>query len=232
MDTVKIALVDDHPLLRAGLAELINGFAGYRVVLEVGNGRELTQRLDPTDLPDVALLDIQMPFMDGFATAEWLTATHPSVKILALTVEDHESSIIRMLKCGARGYLLKYAEISEFRAALDTLVARGFYYSDLVTGALMSSLNGNGEVKGAAHAHGVLTAREIEFLKLVCSDLTYKEIADKMCLSVRTIDGYREDLFQKLGVKSRVGLAMYAIRAGLVVVAPTRRPGDDRAAGE
>lgn len=212
MDAVNIALVDDHVLLRNGLAELINGFAGYRVTLEVGNGRELTQRLDPAHLPDIALLDIHMPFMDGYATAEWLKKNHPSVKILALTMEDHETAIIRMLRCGASGYLLKDTETSEFRTALDTLVARGYYHSDLVTDALMKSLNGTAKAQTARD----LNAREIEFLKLCCSDLTYKEIADKMCLSVRTIDGYREDLFQKLGVRNRAGLVMFAMREGLV----------------
>lgn len=212
MSTVNIALVDDHILLRNGLAELINGFAGYRVMLEVDNGRELTQRLDPTNLPDIALLDIRMPFMDGYATAEWLKKNYPSVKILALTMEDNEAAIIRMLRAGASGYLLKHTETSEFRTALDTLVARGYYHSDLVTDALMKSLNGTVKAKTARD----LNAREIDFLKLCCSDLTYKEIADKMCLSVRTIDGYREDLFQKLGVRNRAGLVMFAMREGLV----------------
>ena len=222
MNPVKIALVDDHHLLRAGLAELINGFAGYRVTLEAGNGRELTERLDPANLPDVALLDINMPHMDGFATAEWLRANHPSVKVLALSMDDHESSIIRILRAGACGYVLKDAETSEFRTALDMLVARGFYYSDLVTGAMMANLNGTVPGGKGPNGHGGdqngLSAREIDFLKLCCShlELTYKEIADKMCLSVRTIDGYREDLFRKLGVRSKSGLVLYAIRAGLV----------------
>lgn len=216
MSTVKIALVDDHSLLRSGLAELINGFAGYHVVLEAGNGRELTERLDPQNPPDVVLLDINMPVMDGYATAEWLRDHHPGVKFLALSMDDHETSIIRMLRCGASGYVLKDAETSEFRTALDTLTARGFYYSALVTGALMNSLNGTAPAPGKTPAHAPLNARELEFLKFCCTELTYKEIADKMCLSVRTIDGYREDLFQKLGVRSRVGLVLYAIRAGLV----------------
>ncbi len=219
MDVVKIALVDDHHLLRHGLAELINSFEGYHVHLEAGNGREFTQRLQAQDLPDIALLDIHMPFMDGYATAEWLRLNHPSVKVLALTMEDTEAAIIRMLRCGALGYVLKDAETTELRLALDTLMDRGFYHSELVTNTLMSSL----KVDEATPSHAPpvrpkLNPRELDFLKYCCSELTYKEIADRMCLSVRTIDGYREDLFTKLGVRSRVGLVMYAIRQGLVAL--------------
>jgi len=217
MDAVKIALVDDHHLLRHGLAELINGFEGYQVHLEAGNGRELTQRIQAHDLPDIALLDIHMPFMDGYATAEWLRDNHPSVKVLALTMEDTETAIIRMLRCGARGYVLKEAETSEFRTALDTLMSRGFYHSELVTNTLMNSLSTNESPVGhPTPARPTLNPRELDFLKYCCSELTYKEIADRMCLSVRTIDGYREDLFNKLGVRSRTGLVIYAIRQGLV----------------
>lgn len=217
MNPVKVALVDDHHLLRHALAELINSFEGYRVHLEAGNGRELTQVIQAQDPPDIVLLDIHMPFMDGYATAEWLRNNHPSVRVLALTMEDAETAIIRMLRCGAQGYILKEAETSEFRTALDTLMERGFYHSELVTNTLMNSLNPNASSVGQPPVtRPSLNPRELDFLKYCCSELTYKEIADRMCLSVRTIDGYREDLFNKLGVRSRTGLVIYAIRQGLV----------------
>ena len=214
----KIAMVDDHHLFRNVLAEHINTFPGYQVTLHAGNGRELTKKIDPSDLPDVALLDITMPEMDGYATATWLSSYYPSVKILALSGEDTETAIIRMLKCGARGYVLKDAETSEFRTALDTVTTQGFYYSELVSTTLMHSINGPAPEPPPAVVlnHKNLSGREKEFLKLACSELTYKEIADRMCLSARTIDGYREDLFIKLGVRSRVGLVIFAIRQGWV----------------
>ncbi|MCY7352098.1 MAG: response regulator transcription factor [Cytophagaceae bacterium] len=215
MNPAKIALIDDHNLLRSGLAELINSFPGYRVTMEVGNGRELTQRIDPADLPDLALLDINMPIMDGFATAEWLSKNHPAVKVLALSMDDNETSIIRMLKCGARGYVLKDAETSEFRIALDTVIDKGFYHSEMVANTLMHALH---KPVQRTLPKSALNPREIEFLKLVCTGMTYKEIADKMCLSARTVDGYREDLFVKLNVKNRVGLAIYAIQQGIVTI--------------
>ncbi len=217
MSPVTIALVDDHRLLRTGLAELINSFPGYQVVLEAGNGRELIEKLDPTQPPDVVLLDINMPEMDGYATADWLRQNHPGVRILALSMDDQETSIIRMLRCGASGYVLKDAETKEFRTALDTLMDKGYYYSDLVTNTLKNSLQAPAPGPAAPTEQPVaLNAREMEFLKWACTELTYKEIADRMCLSARTIDGYREDLFAKLVVRSRVGLVLYAIRRGLV----------------
>jgi DNA-binding NarL/FixJ family response regulator len=212
-----IALVDDHRLLRNGLAELINGFPGYRVHFEAGNGRELIEKLKTPPPPDVVLLDINMPEMDGFATAEWLRANYPAVKVLALSMDDQETAIIRMLRAGASGYVLKDSETSEFRVALDTLTTKGFYYSDYVANTLMHSLQMPQTGPAAVPEPTILlNAREKEFLSLVCTELTYKEIADKMCLSTRTIDGYREELFNKLGVRSRTMLVLFAIKRGLV----------------
>ncbi|HTQ63407.1 MAG TPA: response regulator transcription factor [Puia sp.] len=121
-----------------------------------------------------------------------------------------------MLKCGAKGYILKDIEPAEFKTALDCLVRKGFYYLDMVTGKLIHAVNFLDESELEIKALTNLNERETEFLKLVCTEMTYKEIADKMFLSVRTIDGYRDDLFEKLNVKTRVGLVLYAIKNGIV----------------
>jgi DNA-binding NarL/FixJ family response regulator len=125
---------------------------------------------------------------------------------------DDEKSIIRMIKAGARGYVLKDADPTELRKAFDDVVSKGYYYSDLVSGVLVQSLHDDPGTQKKIN----INDREAEFLKFACTELTYKEIADRMCLAPRTIDGYREALFEKLNVKSRVGLVMYAIRNGLV----------------
>ena len=213
MKTISVALVDDHRLLRRGLVEVINNFAECQVVLEADNGQELTQRLRPGVLPDVVLLDINMPLMNGYETAAWLRQHYPTVKILALSMYNDEENILKMIRNGARGYVLKDAEISELEEALLTIHQKGFYYSEMVAEVLSNSLS-QPEVPGPARVR--LSERETEFLTWACTELTYKEIADRMCLSSRTIDGYREALFEKLAVKSRVGLAMYAIRHGLI----------------
>ena len=128
---------------------------------------------------------------------------------------DDEKSIIRMIKAGARGYVLKDADPAELRKAFDDVVAKGYYYSDLVSGVLVQSLHYD---DAGNQKKIIINDRETEFLKLACTELTYKEIADRMCLAPRTIDGYREALFEKLKVKSRVGLVVYAIRNGFVKI--------------
>ncbi len=210
-----IALVDDHSLLRKGLGQLIESL-GHTVLFQVDGGKEFIETLASSPVPELVLMDINMPEMDGFATTEWLLAHHPSIPVLALSMYDNEASIIRMLKCGAKGYILKDCEPKELQAAIEAILTKGYYYSELVSGRLINAIN-----KMEGNGHGTtasLTERETEFLKFTCTEMTYKEIAEKMFLSPRTIDGYRDALFEKLTVKTRVGLVMYAIKNGIVKV--------------
>lgn len=211
-----VILVDDHVLLRKGLANLISNFGEYVVISEASNGKQFIDSLDPNKLPDVVLLDINMPEMDGYDTCLWLKKNHPHIRVLALSMYDNENAVIRMFKAGARGYILKDSDPGELRAALDAITTKGFYYSEMITGKLIHTINSMDEKASHLNSPVNLTDREMVFLKLVCTELTYKEIADKMFLSPRTIDGYRDDLFQKLNVKTRVGLAMYTIRNGII----------------
>jgi DNA-binding NarL/FixJ family response regulator len=212
-----IVLTDDHTLLRNGLASLLKNL-GHNVLFEADNGADFIKKLDKNNLPDVALMDINMPVMDGYQTTQWLKENHPGIKVLALSMYDNESSIIRMLKCGAKGYILKDSEPAELKAAIDDLVNKGYYYSDLVSGKLIHAINKIEDEGSAMHTLVNLNERETDFLKYACTELTYKEIADKMFVSPRTIDGYRDALFEKLHLKTRVGLVMYAIKNGLVTV--------------
>lgn len=212
-----IALTDDHILLRNGLASLVKNL-GHNVLFEAVNGLELIQKLKSDSIPDIVLLDINMPQMDGYATAQWLKTNHPAIKVLALSMYDNENSIIRMLKCGAKGYILKDSEPAELKAAIEALMSKGYYYSDLVSGKLIHAINKMEDEGNDVHSVNNLSDRETEFLKLACTELTYKEIADKMFVSPRTIDGYRDALFEKLQLKTRVGLVMFAIKNGIVQV--------------
>jgi DNA-binding NarL/FixJ family response regulator len=157
-----------------------------------------------------------MPEMDGYATTQWLKEHHPLVSVLALSMYDNEAAIIKMFRAGAKGYILKDSEPNELKAALDSIHSKGFYYSELVTGRLIHSINKMDDEKVSTKSNGNLNERELEFLKLACTEMTYKEIADKMFLSPRTIDGYRDALFEKLQIKTRVGLVIYAIKNGVV----------------
>jgi DNA-binding NarL/FixJ family response regulator len=203
---IRIGIADDHVLFRKGVVGLIEDFSDIEVNIKANNGKELLKALQTTKHPDIVILDINMPIMNGYETAVLLRKQHPKIKILALSMYVDESSIIRMLKSGADGYILKDAEPSELEQALNDLMSKGFYYSNEVGQLLLNNVQSD---------RSVLSERENEFLEFVATELTYKEIADKMCVSPRTVDGYREALFEKLGVKSRVGLVVYAIKHGI-----------------
>lgn len=210
-----IVLVDDHSLLRMGLASMVES-QGNTVLFEADNGKEFIEKLDGGNLPHLVLMDINMPEMDGFETTQWLKQHHPKVHVLALSMYDNETSIIRMLKCGAKGYILKDSEPAELKMAIDDILTKGFYYSDLVSGKLIHAISKMDDETDDLKNLVPLNERETTFLKYTCTELTYKEIADKMFVSPRTIDGYRDALFEKLKLKTRVGLVMYAIKNGIV----------------
>jgi DNA-binding NarL/FixJ family response regulator len=217
MDSIKLALADDHVLLRNGLVGLVSNL-GYEVLFEVNNGKELIARIDKDHLPDVVLMDINMPEMDGYETTLWLKRNFPFVHVLALTMYDDENSVIRMLKSGARGYILKDADPKELKQAINSVMTKGFYHSEMVTSKLLHTIQSDDDDDSDIGALLRLSDREIQFLKLVSTEMTYKEIAGEMHLSPRTIDGYRDALFEKLGLKSRTGLVLFAIKNGIVQV--------------
>ena len=211
-----IAIVDDHQLVAKAFTGLVQKFSDYEVLYEAENGKELMHNFKLKMIPDIVLLDINMPEMNGYDTALWLKNNYPEVKVLALSMNDEEKSIVGMLRNGARGYLVKGCSPSELKKALDTLVEKGFYYSEFVTDRLVKSLNPE-VLKSPSEKIG-LNERETEFVKLSCSDLSYQEIADKMFVSPRTIDGYREAVFMKMNVKSRIGMVMFAMKTGIAQV--------------
>jgi len=211
-----IVIVDDHTMFRKGLISLINLFPNYKVLFDAANGKDFILQLSLKQLPDIVLLDINMPEMDGYETAEWLHKTHPDIKILALSTMDSESAIIKMIKSGAKGYVLKDADPDELKLAFDEVMSRGYFYNELITRKVLSSINLLTDTKNTTATFAKLTTREIEFLKYACTELSYKEIADKMNVSTRTAEGYRDILCEKLDLKTRIGLVLYAIKNNLV----------------
>ncbi|HLK27912.1 MAG TPA: response regulator transcription factor [Puia sp.] len=217
-DMKYVAIVDDHTMFRKGLASLVNLFPNYKVLFDATNGQDFIKQLQPRSLPDIVLLDIAMPEMDGYATANWIRANYPEIKILALSTMDAETAIIKMIKNGAKGYVLKDAEPAELKRAFDEVLSLGYYYNDLVSRKIIQSVNLLTEDNNKISTFANLNERELAFIKLACSEKTYFEIAKEMFLSERTIDGYRDALFKKLNVTTRVGLVMYAIKNGLVKI--------------
>lgn len=203
-EKISIAIVDDHTLFRIGLAGLLAEFEELQVIFQAENGEQMQQMLQRHPLPDVVLMDINMPVMDGYAATKWLKEKYPQVKILALSMFEEDRAVIRMIRSGASGYVLKESKPRELLHAICTLYQKGVFINEMVSGKLMRSVN---EEDGPG-----LSKKEFEFLRLCCSELTYKEMADKIFVSPRTVDNYRESLFQKLNVKTRTGLVLYAIQ--------------------
>ena len=217
-DIKNVAIVDDHTLFRKGLSSLVNAFPDYRVLFDASTGKDFISRLTPKNLPDIVLLDISMPEMDGFATCEWLKNNYPEIKVLALSTMDSDTAIIKMIKCGAKGYVLKDADLSELKLAFSELMRVGFFYNDIVSRKVIQSINQLVDDKSELNSFMHLSENELVFLKLACSEKTYQHIATEMFKSEKTIDGYRAEVFRKLNVGSRVGMVMYAIKNGIVTL--------------
>ncbi|KMQ66519.1 ligand-binding protein SH3 [Chryseobacterium angstadtii] len=213
MKTIPIAIVDDHTLMSKALENMIMENPQYSVIMNHPNGEDFIAALEKaSELPAVVLMDINMPYKNGIETTEWLTEHHPNIKVIALTMEDDEKVLIKMLKAGAKGYLLKDMQPSILFQAIDTVFDKGSFYTDFVAQKLLKVKT---EDLKTASLLSELKDREKEFIRLACSELTYKEIADKMCLSPKTIDGYRDSVFTKLEIKNRVGLVLFALKHDL-----------------
>jgi DNA-binding NarL/FixJ family response regulator len=208
-----IVIVDDHILIAKALEGIIGNFKDFEVIYVAENGKDLIQKFEnKSKIPDIILLDISMPIMDGFETVLWLKENHSDIKVMALSMQGDDKSVIKMIKNGAKGYLLKNTHPQELENALIKLNTDGFFYPDWASKIIFSNMNNE---ETAANVR--ISEREKEFLKYTVTELSYKEIADKMCCSPRTVESYRDQLCDKLDLKTRVGLAVFAIKNGFAV---------------
>jgi len=209
----KIIIVDDHLLFSQSLELLIKSFGDYEVIERFENGKVFIDYLEQNNSTeiDLILLDVNMPVLDGLSTMQWLKDNRPDLKVIALSVNDDEEIIIKMITNGAKGYLLKDTSPEIFKEAIECVIEKGFYFTELVSGMLINKVNSDNKKI-------CLKEKEIVFIKHACTEMTYKEIASEMCLSPKTIDGYRESLFDKLEIKTRIGLVLYAIKHKIVFV--------------
>ena len=217
MGPVKLGIVDDHKIFRNGLKATLEECEDFEIILEASNGKELIGLL-ATKTPDVILMDIKMPEMDGIQTATYVHQHFKDIKILALSMFNEDKYIVDMMKAGASGYLLKNAEPEEIIEAVSTVYCKGFYFNEHLSITLIKQLVGNDPSENTVNNKSDLNEREIEVLKLVCQECSNQEIADKIFLSVRTVEGYRARLFEKTGSKNLVGLVIYAIKRGIINV--------------
>ncbi len=207
-DRIPIAIVDDHTLFRKGVVGLMAEFKELEVIFEAANGKQMQEALVKFPLPKVMLMDINMPVMDGYETTCWLKSHYPQIHVLALSMFEDDEAVIKMIRCGACGYILKESKPRDLLEAIKIITVKGVYINEMVSGKLIRSV-------ATRETAPNFSQKELDFLKHCCSELTYKEIADLMFVSPRTVDNYRESLFQKLNIKSRTGLVLYAIRNNL-----------------
>jgi DNA-binding NarL/FixJ family response regulator len=212
----KVALVDDHEMLRSGLAGLINTFPDFEVISEAGNGKEFIDNLNRDELPDIVLLDITMPVMDGYETALWIKNELPNTKVLVLGMLSNDMAIIRMLRNGVKGYILKESKPAILKQAMESIIKNDFYVNELVKDKLVNYITNDKDKDLNTTKLLNITESEVQFLQWLCMDKSYKEIASEMFISVRTIDTHRDNLFRKLEINIRVGLIVFAMKNGIV----------------
>jgi len=206
-----IVIVDDHLLIAKALEGIIDNFEDFQVIGVAENGKDMIDKFESGQkIPDIILLDISMPLMNGFETALWLKKNHPNIKVMALSMQGDDNSVIKMIRNGAKGYLLKNTHPKDLEIALTKLSSDGFFYPDWASKIIFSNMNDekNNEKKKK------ISEREKEFLTYTVTELSYKEIAEKMCCSPRTVESYRDQLCEKFNLKTRVGLAVFAIKNG------------------
>jgi two-component system response regulator DegU len=211
---IRLAVVDDQHLFRKGLISLIEEFEELAVVVEASNGKELLEKLK-SKKPEVVLLDVEMPLMDGIETTEYLRQKYPEIKILILTMHNEEEIILHLIEKGAHGFLLKDNPIETVVDAIYAVIENGYFFNDRVSKVMVKGLIRNDKIKPSFNLVQ-LSKREIEVIQLICKENTNKEIAEKLFISVRTVDGHREKILQKTKAKNTVGIVMYAIKNNLL----------------
>lgn len=207
----KLAVADDHEIFRRGLKALLSTNSDFQIDIEASDGKELITKLSDAEvLPSVCILDVSMPVMNGYETMRCINKKWPHLKVLALSMYGNETSIINMIRSGARGYVLKGSPSEEIEQAIMSVIEDGYYHSG-INSLLLSTL-----IQNKNNSALDLSPNELKFLELVCSDRTYSDIADIMSISARTVDGYRDSLFKKFNVKKRTSLAIRAMQIGLL----------------
>lgn len=206
-----IAVADDHAILRSGLAHIVNSFPEFRVDIQAADGTELIEKIEAAARkPDVCIMDINMQGMNGYIATEKIKKMWPDIGVLALSQYHNEFSVIKMLRSGAMGYLPKEAGPAELEEALLSIINKCIFYSDLVSEKTIAVAEDSHMAKMQD-----LSKADLDFLAYCCSDYTYKQIAEKLNISLRTVDWYRDKLFDKLNLKSRTSLAVFALQIGV-----------------
>ncbi|MFT3702845.1 MAG: response regulator transcription factor [Agriterribacter sp.] len=212
---IKVIIADDHVLFRAGVKTALGLKKDIRLIGEADNGQQLLHLLKHLE-PDVVLLDIQMPIMDGITTLPEIKKLYPHLRIIMLTMHNDHSMISKLMELGANAYLTKNSDSEVIYEAIKTCYANEYYFNDLTNKALLDGLRTKRSNDNYINAEVKLSDKEKHILKLMCEEKSTKEIADMVDLSPRTVEAIRDKLKSKTGVKSMAGLVMYAVKSGII----------------
>jgi DNA-binding NarL/FixJ family response regulator len=217
---IRVAIIDDHTLFSEGLKKLLEQLSDVEVVFEAINGKDLQEKLkNSKNAIDIALMDTQMPIMDGYEATTWLQENFPTIKVIALSIKNDKQSIVKMIHHGASGYILKESTLREVHAAITTIFEKGFWSDISVDPNLFSNKQYEQPIqKKSTTSDKKFSPRELEFIQYAASDLAYKQIADKMGISFTTVENYRASCFEKVNIASRVGLVIYAIKNNIIQI--------------
>ena len=215
MSTIKIAIADDYKIFREGLKVGLSADENLEVIMEADNGEDLLKALETTT-PDVIIMDLKMPIMDGMEATIAVRKKYPGIKVLVVTMYDDDKFIIHLMENGANGYLLKNTEPDEIRKSIYAVHENGYYFNDVVNKALLKKLVLKNNLKPSFNQNVELTEREMEVLKLICEEKTAAEIAKQIFLSPRSVEGIRQRLIEKIGVRNTAGLVMFAVKNSMV----------------
>jgi len=214
MKKIKIAIADDYKIFREGLKVSLGQDEQMQILFESENGEDLLNDLEKVQ-PDVILMDLKMPIMDGMEATQLVRKKYPAIKVLVVSMYEDDKFIIHLMEIGANGYLLKNAEPDEIRKAIYAVHENGYYFNDLVNKALLKKLVIKNNFKPSFNENVDLTERELEVLKLICEEKTAAEIAKQIFLSPRSVEGIRQRLIEKIGVRNTAGIVMFAVKNGL-----------------
>lgn len=214
MKKIKIAIADDYKIFREGLKVSLGQDDNLQVIFEAENGEDLIAGLE-TIQPDIIIMDLKMPIMDGMEATQIIRKKFNAIKVLVVSMYEDDKFIIHLMEIGANGYLLKNAEPEEIRKAIYAVYENGYYFNDLVNKALLKKLVLKNNIKPSFNENIDLTERELEVLKLICEEKTAAEIAKQIFLSPRSVEGIRQRLIEKIGVRNTAGIVMFAVKNGL-----------------
>lgn len=218
MKTINVAIADDQILFRRGMVSIVNAFENIQISIEAGTGKELLEAIEVAETkPDVILLDLSMPELNGVETTKVLHQKYPNVKIIILSVYSEDRFVTHLMELGVNGYLFKNVEPAEVEKAIWAVVEKDFYFNEAFLAAMKNRMTGKKpRLLIQDDIPSTLTQRELDVLDLICKQMTAQEIADKLFISVRTVDGHRNNLLEKTGMRNTAGLVVFSIKNNLL----------------